>query len=137
VDELDDDVQSPVGGRREILRTAASAAGLLSLAGFGRAKPLAALGAAAPRLVLPRTQKVCVITPSQGVGPYYLNLNLLRSDITEGLPGLVTKFFVDVISASRHTKRARARHGSPGLGQPALGDSVGAPVCLDDAEGVP
>ena len=97
MDDLDDDVLSPVVGRREILRTAASAAGLLGLAGFGLSKPL---GAMTRNLVLPRKQMMCVLTPGETQGPYYLNLNLLRSDITEGLPGLATKLFIHVVQAS-------------------------------------
>ena len=67
MDYLDDEVLSPVVGRRDRRRTAASAAALRGLACFGLAKPL---GAMTRKLVLPRKQMMCVLTPGETQGPY-------------------------------------------------------------------
>jgi protocatechuate 3,4-dioxygenase beta subunit len=46
-----------------------------------------------------KLQAVCTLTPGETEGPYYLNLNLVRQDITEGLPGLHTRLFLHVVRA--------------------------------------
>jgi protocatechuate 3,4-dioxygenase beta subunit len=43
---------------------------------------------------------VCSLTPSETAGPYYLNLNLVRTDITEGQPGLKSRILIHVVRAS-------------------------------------
>src|SRR5262245_48338017 len=97
-----DDIQSPVLGRRQILRTA-SALGIFALARTTFARSAFASEIATPDVdfsdVLDdaRFQSVCSITPSSIQGPYYLNLNLLRTDITEGLPGLATRLLFQVV----------------------------------------
>ncbi len=107
-----DDVLSPILGRRQILRTA----GALSLLGLGLSKVargqglLTALETEAGTPVSafdasdlvddPRMATVCTIAPSLTQGPYYLNLNLMRSDITEGLPGLPTRLHIQVVRSS-------------------------------------
>jgi len=99
----DDDLLTPVLGRREILRNL-GALGLL--AGLGRfPRSLAALGAGAePDLAdlvdASGMQGMCLLTPSAIVGPYYLPLDLVRQDITEGQVGLPTRFLISVVRAS-------------------------------------
>lgn len=104
----DDDILSPVLGRRHILRTA-SALGIFGLAKLTGTAKLAggrAPHAAAPPLDLsdlvddPAMAAVCTLTPSETQGPYYLNLNLNRSDITEGLAGLPTRVHLQIVRAS-------------------------------------
>jgi protocatechuate 3,4-dioxygenase beta subunit len=99
-----DDVFSPILGRRQILR-GAGALGFLSLA-----RHISLPGG--NRIAMPndadlsdliddaRVQAVCSITPGETEGPYYLNLNLLRTDITEGLPGIATRLLLNVVHAS-------------------------------------
>jgi len=106
-----DDVLSPILGRRQILRSA----GALSLLGLGMKVArgqglLAALEAggatqmsdfdASDLVDDPSMATVCTIAPSLTQGPYYLNLNLMRSDITEGLAGLPTRLHVQVVRSS-------------------------------------
>jgi protocatechuate 3,4-dioxygenase beta subunit len=104
----DDAIQSKVIGRRQILRTA-SALGVLSFARFATAHPALARalpGGTADDLDVSdlvddtRMQAVCVLTPSETQGPYYLDLNLNRIDITEGYAGLPTRIFLHVVRAS-------------------------------------
>lgn len=100
----DDDILSPVLGRRQILR-GASALGIFGLARFAGRDRVAGANAL-PNDDLsdladdPRMQAVCSITPAETDGPYYLNLNLYRTNITEGLPGLPLRVFVNVVQAS-------------------------------------
>src|SRR5262249_44283949 len=53
-------------------------------------------------------QGMCVMTPAETEGPYYLNLNLLRQDITEGQPGLPTRLLISVVHAADCTPVANA-----------------------------
>lgn len=100
----DDDVTSPILGRRQILR-AASALGLFGLARTG-VGAIGARDARAPDVDFsdlvddPRYASVCTLTPSQTEGPYYLNLALNRSDITEGLAGLPTRVHLQVVRSA-------------------------------------
>lgn len=43
---------------------------------------------------------VCLLTPEVDEGPFYLDAGLLRSDITEGRPGLSMDLVVQVVDAS-------------------------------------
>ncbi|HEX7255662.1 MAG TPA: intradiol ring-cleavage dioxygenase [Gaiellaceae bacterium] len=45
------------------------------------------------------TSPDCVLTPELTEGPYYLDLDLMRSDITEGRPGLPYDLDVKVVDA--------------------------------------
>jgi protocatechuate 3,4-dioxygenase beta subunit len=45
------------------------------------------------------TAPSCVLMPELTEGPYYLDLDLVRSDITEGRPGLPLDLRVDVVDA--------------------------------------
>jgi protocatechuate 3,4-dioxygenase beta subunit len=42
----------------------------------------------------------CTLYPAQTEGPYYLDLNLVRSDITEGKPGTALTVVIEVVRAS-------------------------------------
>jgi hypothetical protein len=80
----------PSPDRRTILRAGAAALAL----GAVRLRFPAAAGAqdaASP------TADVCVLTPELTEGPYYLPLDLLRGDITEGKPGLPLRLRVAVV----------------------------------------
>jgi len=112
----DDDVMSPILERRNLLRMA----GAIGAVGLG----IAALGrdAAARRGDgdttngettnggvddnLPTSQEdalfaaMCTLSPTATEGPYYLNLNLLRGDITEGKPGFPTSLALRVVRAA-------------------------------------
>ncbi len=101
-----DDVFSPILGRRDILRTA-GALGILEM--LRRAAPSLGTGTAlaAPGdvdfsdlLDNPALQGVCTLTPSQTSGPFYFDTGLVRSDITEGRPGIPTRLAIHVVRAS-------------------------------------
>ena len=100
-----DDFQSPIVGRRPILR-GLGALGILGLAKLAGANPRIVLGDDADVLDVSDfidvsgAQSMCVLTPSVIEGPYYLNLNLLRTDITEGQPGLKSRLNLHVVRAS-------------------------------------
>ena len=72
--------------RRQILRGA-------SALGLG-ASALAALPASTEAALVAGG---CVLTPTQAVGPYYRDLNLVRQDITEGLPGTAVSLHLRVL----------------------------------------
>ena len=99
-----DDISSPILGRRQILRTA-SAFGILGLIGsalgqsrgFDRAEQDDDSDGLIDDAAL---QAMCVLTPAETEGPYYLNLNLLRQNITENYPGIPTRIFIHVVKAS-------------------------------------
>ena len=77
--------------RRDLLRSgaaAAVAAGVLRLRYPAPAGAQSAATAAAD---------VCVLTPELTEGPYYLPLDLLREDVTEGTPGLPLQLRVNVV----------------------------------------
>lgn len=108
----DDDHEelSPILERRAVLRSA-TALGLLGLTKIPvleRAAPAFAArtlcdtsGLVLDDLVSdPRFAAVCTLLPSQTEGPYYLPLNLVRQDITEGLPGLRIGLRVNVVRAA-------------------------------------
>jgi protocatechuate 3,4-dioxygenase beta subunit len=46
-----------------------------------------------------RAGPVCVLTPSAGEGPFYFDPDLVRSDITEGLPGAPREVALQVVRA--------------------------------------
>jgi protocatechuate 3,4-dioxygenase beta subunit len=100
----DDDFQSPVLGRREILRSAGALgllAGLGRLSFAGSRLPFGAEEFDASDLVSSGlSQAMCVLTPSATQGPYYFDANLIRQDITEGQPGLATRLHFSVVRAS-------------------------------------
>ena len=72
--------------RRKFIRSSAATAAALPLA----AKSLRLHAAAPPS---------CVFNPEQEEGPYYVDRELLRSDITEGKVGLPLRVRVTVVNA--------------------------------------
>jgi protocatechuate 3,4-dioxygenase beta subunit len=101
----DDDILTPSLGRRQILH-GAGALGILGLMRLAAARSArgtipAPAGLDVSDLVDGEAlQTMCVFTPSMTAGPYYLNLNIVRTDITEGLPGLPTRLYLHVVHAS-------------------------------------
>ena len=110
----DDDIQSSIIGRRQILQGVALAS-ILSTARIAGRRLQFPTGAGAEELSLaglidaPAAQTMCVLTPSATAGPFYLNLNLVRSDITEGQPGLRTRLNLHVVRASDCSPLPNAR----------------------------
>jgi len=91
--ELDHPSSASPLERRRFLRVAGAA----SLAGlFARAVAAAPLPAFEPLWLA----SGCTLTPSNVEGPFYLPLNLLRQDITEGLPGFEMELLLRVVRAS-------------------------------------
>src|SRR5690242_5306354 len=78
---------APAPNRRDVLRAGAAALALGTLR-----QPLAA---GAQTEVSP-TADLCVLTPEQTAGPFYLPVDLLRQDITEGKPGLPLRLRIAV-----------------------------------------
>lgn len=83
----------PTSARRDVLRGGAAALALGAL----RLRFPAAAGA---QDVASPTSDVCVLTPELTEGPYYLPLDLVRSDITEGKAGLPLRLQVAVADLS-------------------------------------
>src|SRR5262245_16111373 len=98
--------------RRALLKGTGALALTGSLAGTASsllARPSSALPALGPAVplatrlhaMLPAVlQAQCNFTPAQTEGPYYLNLNLIRQDITEGKPGIPVYVILMVVKAS-------------------------------------
>jgi protocatechuate 3,4-dioxygenase beta subunit len=86
------------GFDRRLLIRSAALLGLGGLAASGLARKAFAL---VPQLPHARANRLlesyCQLSPSQTQGPYWLNLQLLRQDITEGLPGLSLYLFLRVV----------------------------------------
>ena len=110
----DDDIFSSILGRRQILHGVALA-GVLSLARTAGRRLVFPTGFGTEELDLSglvdgqAVQTMCVLTPSATQGPFYLNLNLVRVDITEGQPGLRTRLNLHVVRASDCTPLSTAR----------------------------
>ena len=85
------DFQSPIRqpglDRREVLK--AGALGLMAWSGAGRLQ--ASPAAAAP---------ACVLTPRQTAGPFYRDLDLMRSDLREDREGVPLRLELTVVDAS-------------------------------------
>jgi protocatechuate 3,4-dioxygenase beta subunit len=87
---MQDQPQSQPIGRRQLL----AATGAFGLANVASAQ--ISLPPRPPHVdVFTRT---CHLTPAATAGPFYLDLNLLREDITEGKPGLPMRISVKVVS---------------------------------------
>jgi protocatechuate 3,4-dioxygenase beta subunit len=56
-------------------------------------------GAAGSTTKAAGTSPSCVLTPELTEGPYYLDLDLVREDITEGRPGLALELEVTIVDA--------------------------------------
>ena len=92
-------MQSPELDRRQILQRA----GVLGLS--ASALGLVSTAPAADPLLLASS---CVLTPSQVVGPYYRDLDLVRKDITEGLAGIPLVVFLRILDVDGCTPLAGA-----------------------------
>lgn len=93
----------PLSRREAIFALAGSAAGgvLTSRQAFAQASD------AAIATILP--SNVCILTPQAVEGPYYFDPDLVRTDITEGRPGIPTKLMLQVIEAATCAPIAGAR----------------------------
>ncbi|HLA64491.1 MAG TPA: T9SS type A sorting domain-containing protein [Rhodothermales bacterium] len=94
--------------RRNLLKSL----GLAGIGGIAGAAGLAGLPrAASAATVLPGVLSCtpdCVLMPSVTEGPYYFNANQFRSDITEGLPGVLTQLVIGVVDVDTCTPIANA-----------------------------
>jgi protocatechuate 3,4-dioxygenase beta subunit len=50
----------------------------------------------------------CLLTPTQVAGPYYRDLNLVRKDVTEGLPGIPMMLFLRILDVDGCTPLVNA-----------------------------
>jgi protocatechuate 3,4-dioxygenase beta subunit len=91
---------------RRALLAGAGALGCASLLqGRAAAAPLRTPSLAAARSVL---RAVCPLIVQQVEGPYYLDLDLLKQDITEGKPGLPVTLIFQVVDAATCAPRPGA-----------------------------
>ena len=96
--------------RRELLFGAGALGGASLFGGVANAAagaPLAALPGPDPA-TLSLLQGGCVVTGSDVQGPFHLNLNLLRKDITEGSPGFPMTLYLKIKSAATCSPIANA-----------------------------
>lgn len=87
-----DNTSGPPTTRRVVLKAGVAAVGLGAL-GLGRLRfpaPVWAQDAASP------TADVCVLTPDLTEGPYYVDGQLVRGDVTEGKPGVPVALVIAV-----------------------------------------
>ncbi len=96
------DLENPVTRRRAL--QLAGGVGLVTFvtacASDGGSAPVAATTAAGASTETAATAAPdCVLMPELTEGPYYLDLDLVRSDITEGRPGLPLDLRVNVVDA--------------------------------------
>lgn len=96
--------RSRVVARRQVLRSAASTALLSAVFGrwpaAARARPSEAELDIGDLVDDPRYQALCVLTPAQIQGPYFVDVDLVRSNITESRPGLATRLWIQVVRAA-------------------------------------
>lgn len=93
---------SPLLNRRSLVLAAGAAGVATLLPRTASAAPRSTPDTAFPDPNLappwsPVLRRMCARTPSNIEGPYYLDLNLLRRDITEGKPGLATTLVFQVV----------------------------------------
>lgn len=91
-------------------RKALKGLAMTSVAG-GSAQPAVGqeAGAPVPTAAAEQPQGVCVFFPQAVEGPYYFDPQLVRSDITDGRPGLPLALTLRVIDSGPCTPRAGAR----------------------------
>ncbi len=71
----------------------------LGAIGLGSMLPLQrAIAAARPNAPLP-SPPLCLLSPAVPEGPFYLNIGLMRQDITEGRPGVPVSMQFTVVNA--------------------------------------
>ena len=96
-----------VTDRRELLR----GTGALALGGLAGGAIAGSASAAVPLSAAPRSpvlpvspaavlQGMCAFTPQQTQGPFYLDLDQIKQDITDGQPGLPVTLIVQIVRAS-------------------------------------
>ena len=106
--EQQDPTGTGTGSRRPVdRRTALTALGAVGAVGMGLAGTVAARAATIGHVnagtrpsVTTATTAACVLTPEETDGPYYLDYELVRCDITEGYPGVPLQLAVTVIDTS-------------------------------------
>ncbi|MFI0961938.1 intradiol ring-cleavage dioxygenase [Streptomyces sp. NPDC021080] len=93
-----DTSEAPVGRRTVLIATGASAAALAVAA----AAPVAPSPApvTGPADAAPAAAAVCTLTKEMTEGPYYLDGQLVRSDVTEGKAGAPLKLVLTVVDAA-------------------------------------
>lgn len=89
-------------------------------------------------------QADCVLTPEMSEGPFYLDLNMIRKDITEGRPGTPLTLDLTVVDAERcmplkdaavHVWHTDAAGAYSGVGGSARGSTFMRGIQVTDAEG--
>lgn len=83
----------PVVSRRDLLRTAGAGAAALGLAACG--EDAASTSPSRTGVGTPD----CVLTPAGTEGPYYLDLDLMRADLSEGRAGVPLRMALTVVDA--------------------------------------
>ncbi|MCQ9135234.1 intradiol ring-cleavage dioxygenase [Streptomyces hilarionis] len=84
---------APIGRRAVLLATGATAAALTVGAAAPPAAPAAAAAGAAPGAAA----AVCTLTKEMTEGPYHLDGQYVRADVTEGKPGVPLKLTLTVV----------------------------------------
>ncbi|MEV6014827.1 MULTISPECIES: intradiol ring-cleavage dioxygenase [unclassified Streptomyces] len=92
--------EAPVGRRTVLLATGASAAALAVAAAAPVAPSPSPTPAAGPADAAPVAAAVCTLTKEMTEGPYYLDGQLVRSDVTEGKPGAPLKLVLTVVDSA-------------------------------------
>jgi protocatechuate 3,4-dioxygenase beta subunit len=100
------------------------------------AAPVTSAPSAAPAVVpAAAAPAMCVMTPEQTEGPYYIDLDILRQDITEGKPGIPLRLDLTVLNAASCQPLSQATvevwHCD------AAGDYSGFSAQLPDMQGEP
>ncbi|MGW0390417.1 dioxygenase family protein [Streptomyces sp. NPDC003042] len=96
---------APTSRRAALLTAGSAAVAALTAAcsgpgGMRTAAGAPSAGAAAPTPSGARSTPACVLTAESGAGPYYLDLDKLRSDITEGRQGVPLRLELTVVQVS-------------------------------------
>lgn len=97
------DDSQPVDRRAVLLGFGAAGLAVLAAAcsgGSSRARPRRAPSASTPTSAGTADHPACVLAPEATEGPYYLNVDEVRSDITEGKPGTPLTLAVTVLDAT-------------------------------------
>lgn len=91
--------------RRTVLKAGVAAAGIGT---FGVSRIVHAQDAGTATPISANSNAVCVLTPELTEGPYYLEGDLIRKDITEGKPGLPLKLKIAVMDPTTCAPLANA-----------------------------
>jgi protocatechuate 3,4-dioxygenase beta subunit len=93
------DRAAPIGRRRVLIAGSAAAAAVglgVAATGAGRAETEAESPSQSPRIA-PAAAAVCTLTKELTEGPYYLEHALVRSDVSEGKPGIPLQLTLTVV----------------------------------------